>query len=76
MVSTKNPRLPGNRGFWKSILCWLEVSSHDATAAMLPNGHLSLGSLAAQANIKRCRHLLNNNASIKYHRGCFVKRFF
>jgi len=47
-----------SRVFRKTILNWLEVSSRDATAAMLPNGHLSLGSLATQANIKRRRHLL------------------
>ena len=56
---TKNPRLAGNRGlFGNLLLVWLEVSSHDASAAILPNGHLSLGSLAAQADIKRSRHLL------------------
>ena len=46
-------RVLGNL-FWN----WLEVSSHDAAGAMLPNGHLSLGSLAAQANITRSFHLL------------------
>jgi hypothetical protein len=51
-------------GFLESILDWLEGSSHDASAAMLPNGHLSLGALAAQTINKRSRHLLTGEINM------------
>ena len=58
LVSTKNPRLTGNRGFLEIyFLIGLEGSSRDADAAV-PNGHLVLGSLAAQTDISRGRHFL------------------
>jgi hypothetical protein len=63
--STKNPRLTGNRGFLEIyFLTGLEGSSRDAGAAM-PNGHLVLGSLAAQTHISRSRHFLTRIFNIK-----------
>jgi hypothetical protein len=57
--ATKNPRLTGNRGFWKFVLFLLEIPSHDAKAASgtVPHGRQSIDTLVANANVNYKLHL-------------------
>jgi hypothetical protein len=77
---TKNPRLPGNRGFSKFFLLGLEVPSHDAFMAggAMPHGRLPSDSLVDYANLNSRVHLLNaGQLSLKSRicQGCgFLKR--
>jgi len=59
MVQQKTRDWLAIAGFLEILLLrWLEASSREASAAMLPNGHLSFGALAAEADVTRSFHLL------------------
>jgi hypothetical protein len=75
-LTNKKPAIVANRGFLEIYGVWLEISSRDGRLdrSAMPHGRVSIGALAAQANVHIAFHLLT--AGKKHYRANFVKWFF